>query len=355
MRRVILKTSVFFFILVAFNRIFWIWLPEGWENVGYYNKQRIFFEHYAHETNTLLFGSSRTFAQLDPLLFDSLNATHGLETRSYMLASSAVFYNEMFTHMEELFEDPRAPGNLKYLIVELSNIVTLYKNNLLTPRQSYYITPRSIPNLLQQLSAEDLKPLTKIVNAGYYLASLIADLSHLGYGNAKLQMLTHSETPSDSVWIHGKGHFSLSVRHPLHQRGVYRDRHNELMADTSVIADAFHRIDSINNTSSTQRFNSLVYQKYLDLITRFEARGVHVVIMLPLNREIDGELMSLYNALPDDHKINLCTIASNIPQLRHVDHWFDTGHINADGVVLLTSAFSDAFIGRIPSRNTLTE
>lgn len=343
------KTAVFIILLVIINRSTTAFLPAGWENDSYYKRRADFLKNYANTCNTLFFGSSRTFAHIDPMLYDSLNFQSGLHTNSFILASGSEFFNEMVWHIHNIFNNPSAPQKVEYLFIELDNLVTLTEVNLYTPRASYYITPKSTFTFVKRIWAERISVGDRITQTLYYLSSCLVNLTQSGYGRRKIECLIPAH-PDDTPEIHEpvRGYVGLNTDLPQFRLTDLQKRHQDFMRDTTIIQRIFKSIEDADRVSSNRRIlNPEVLRTCLDLITEFQARGIHVVYVLPIRSWMTSSLKSLYRALPDKHKIDMSKTASTIPQLRYAAYWFDGGHLNDKGSRLYTNAFAEEVAGTI--------
>ncbi len=341
-RRFLLKTLVFVIVLVTINRSLGLLFSKGWENPIYFKKREVFLNDYAAHCNTIFYGSSRTYSHIDPVMFDSLNALSALHTDSYMLGTSSVFFNELLYQIDALFKDSRAPKNLKYLFVELDDYLRLTERNLYTPRASYYITPHTIVRFLRTFYADEPNVKSILKQTTYYLSSMVVNFAQSGFGRSKLdQLINPLLEPQEDSWILRRGHFALSIDRPEHRQSGYIERYNALRADTTALQKALDLIKSLDSGINRQSsINPLVLNGYRNLISDFKSRGVHVVVVLPMRNGVDGKLKTLYDALPEGHKIDMSSVATQIPELHTMSQWFDIGHLNIHGVRFYTQSFA---------------
>lgn len=341
--RFFVKSLCFVTLLLIINRSTGLLLPTGWENTSYYMKRGDFLQNHATNCNTVFFGSSRTFSHINPILFDSLNTLNGLQTNSYMLGSSSVFFNESLEHLHGLFNtEASSLKKIQYIFFELDDLITLSSINLHTPQASYYITPKSLFPLLRRLCQEELSPLKMITQISYYVSTCIVNTLQLGYGRDKMKHYLVMYERDKYFLDTQSGHRGLSYDLAQYRSGEYNRRHQVLMHDTMAIQQIFEQIEDAEALGDNGAFcNPDILETCIDLITEFQERGIHLVFVLPLRNQMKGSLKRLYQSLPVDHKIDMSKIASGIPELRQVAYWFDTGHLNTMGVRLYTRAFTE--------------
>lgn len=115
------------------------------------------------------------------------------------------------------------------------------------------------------------------------------------------------------------------------------------LLDTQFIRHAFAYIDSMHQNPIQQgMYNPRVYNTYVEFITRMEKLGVHVICIVPMRRKITAELLSLYQALPEGHKIDM-SAHPDIDLLGTARYWFDGGHLNSDGAEIYTRLLAESF------------
>ncbi len=344
MQRFVLKVLLFVFLVAGMNRATGLLMFNGWKNPNYYLKEDEFFKHYAADCNVLFFGSSRTFRQIDPVLFDSLNALDGQHTNSYMLASSASALNETLVHINEVLNAPRTPSHLKCLVVEVDDRVYVPKDNLYTPRASCFITWNTLTPFLTRVYAEDGPLWYKISQTGYYISSWLIDAAQLGYGSEKVRgSIEYDASHKSYEWMQRQGHTALNYDLPKYRSGSFYTRHQLLMQDTAFTQLNCMRIKNLEaGCPHPGNYNPAVLAAYTQLAAQLAKRGVETLFVLPLRGGLSPKLKCLFEALPES-KIDMASRAIKIPELHYTHYWFDRGHLNSDGVKLYTDAFARAW------------
>jgi len=358
MYSVIIRILIYFCLIALLTRMTGLLLPDGWENLQYSTKKEQFLTDYLHDCNTLFMGSSRTYAHVDPIVFDSLNALAGVYTNSYVLANSASFFVENILQIKALFSDELNGSGIKYLILELDDQVTLELANLYKPRKTYFVTWRTLRSNLSFLWQAPIPQIAKLVQSGYYLNSCIVTMTEFGYGTEKLRLVFERITgKKDIAWmIARKGHRALDYRLPRYQEGTYKSRHDKLLADTTIIQKNFDVImDGVHEDSTSYVCNTEVLKAYLELADVLGAQGVRVTFVLPIRGYVRPDLLALFQALPDGSKINMGAVAAGIPALHYAAQWFDPGHLSQQGVQLYTPALSSEWIHLIKNQDAKTE
>ncbi|HLF62367.1 MAG TPA: hypothetical protein VI603_01345 [Saprospiraceae bacterium] len=345
MRRFIFKTLFFIVLLIVLNVQTKRILPFGWENTEYFAKMEHFRKTYQAGTNTLFFGSSRTLRHIDPVVFDSLNALRGIYTHSYNMASSAVFFNEQFYLFDYFFHDSSSTQDLEYLFLELDDLVIMADIFIGTTRGAYYVNASNLEKISTQIVLSPIPLNEKIAQIYYHLAGMIANDCHIGLGGEMLKHLLSRPRPPMPRPAARMGYTPIdTIFYEFRHTKNWQERRQELEKDTQIVHRLFERRASLyRHPVLTDLYNPLVLATYQDFIAAMQQRGVHVICILPMRGVVEPALISLYQALPDQHKINM-TAHPDIEKLKAVKFWFDTGHLSLYGSRIYTELTSDAFI-----------
>ncbi len=350
MIRFILKFVVYISLLAGANTYALILMPPGWQNPEYFQNLREFRKHYQSGTNTLFFGSSRTQRNVDPVLFDSLNAQHNLYTRSYVLASSAILLNEQFFLIDQFLEDEKSIDEVRYLFLELDDEIAILSDFRQTARGAYYINVSNIGGMIKQILTSNVSLTIKIAQCYYYLSEMLRYRMYIGLGRERLQRYFGKQRQRLATSAN-RGYRPLSTTFPEYQRApLLREKHELLLRDTAYIGRQFKIRETIFNEHRTNLHNPVVLLKYEQFIAEMKLRNVYVICVLPIKRIVTPELVSLYYALPENHKINL-TGHPDIEQLNYVKYWFDPGHLNIAGARVYTRLLADEFEALIAQEN----
>ncbi len=343
MRRFILKMIAYLILIMSINSAVETMMPYAWENSQYSDNLRYFESNWQSSTNTLFFGSSRTFTNVDPVAFDSLNSLNGIYTRSYVLASSAAFFNEQSYFLENFFKNNKSTLNLDYVFLELDDNISIDSENLYSGRSAHYINASNLFPILRQIVISR-RPLNyKIRQCFYFITSMLRHKAYMGYARKRVKRLLDRRSKDKLLQMSNKGFRPLNVSSDAYQSSQRLQQvREELLRDTNYIHRNFDTFDSLFHQTPGDIYNPLVLKKYKDFISKMKMRGVHVICLLPMRRHVTLELISLYRAIPDDHKIDM-KVKHESKSLKAVKYWFDRGHLNADGARIYTRLLADEF------------
>jgi len=264
------------------------------------------------------------------------------------LGISAAMFNEQCYILDRYFSDASAIKNLAFLFLELDDYITIAPENVGTTKVGSYLNTSTIKRVLMQLAVSTLPMLDKLRQCWYHIVTMMTHKAYMGQARVTLNALFFSQDipdiPRDSLMGYSPIDWSL----PQFQHGDFVMRHMRLMDDTTIIQRNFRYNNAFNTESSGGSYNPMILERYLSFIARMQKQGVQVICMIPIRGTISKDLLSLYRAIPEGHKINM-TANPGIQSLNYAKYWFDTGHLNKDGAQIYTQLLSKEF-GQVVSK-----
>ncbi|MBK6640313.1 MAG: hypothetical protein IPG39_03330 [Bacteroidetes bacterium] len=167
------------------------------------------FEHFTasdSDYNTVFFGSSRTFRQINPVIFDSLLQDY--QIKSFNCGAPAVSNPEQYYLYEQFLKNP--PPGIHYAFMELKPINYISRVNLWTPRNYYWHTPEWVIYVYQYLNQSMLPLKNKIGYSLDYSFSLFLKYTHWGGLN-----LPHEKPAKKEAILGYKGNGYLPLEDQL--------------------------------------------------------------------------------------------------------------------------------------------
>ncbi len=330
MRKFILKILLFAallsFVLLLADRH----LPYYWGNEGLVSKMnKVIADEYRYDTYFV--GSSRMYRHIQPSLFDSLN--NG-KTRSFNLSYSGTKPPETYHFLKHFIEE--CSDDTKYIFLELNMITDLAEVNRNSLRAKYCL---DFPT---------------------YKTAFMACMQNKRYGIAWNYTISYLSSiwkmgMLESIWkFNGKTNYPQAL-------GPYGDGYyglDEEKVDAGTTDSTFiKRLDNFfkDTTVLTKRYEATIKEykrnksflpaapanvaKIKSLIRQAELKGIQLIL---LRQPRNPGLLSLYNAIPDTHKIDMCD-----PMKYHefylAKYSFDVGHFNGEGAEMFTRALVDEF------------
>ena len=278
-----------------------------------------------NQYNTVIFGSSRMYRQLDPLLLDSLLIN--LNIKTYSLASPATYYPESF-YLYENFIDRLNNNKIKYAYMELQHL-ELFKNNASTIRGNYWNTYSSLVNCL------------KFINDSHYSEKKKYQMKTIYYSSFFNRIIDFSSMrhffEDHDTYTRKAGFYPLEDE--LLNNKALQKRNDLLYTNQMVLKTVVHaanQIDSINTFKP--KLNQAYLSHLTQLIKKSEEKGIHLIYILPprLNLQYYKELIPICKALPKSNIIELATYKKN-KALYDIENSFDYDHLNKKGVDIFTN------------------
>jgi hypothetical protein len=135
MKRFIIKVFVFLMLPAIAYIVLNSFLDPYYGNPHYAKKYEYISENES-KYNTIVFGSSLTYRQFIPKLFDSLMVDHSLST--FNMAIPAIRTPEIY-YLYDKFLDEIDPGAFNYVILELKPLYLIDEVNINTQRNNYWL------------------------------------------------------------------------------------------------------------------------------------------------------------------------------------------------------------------------
>ncbi|MEM1327518.1 MAG: hypothetical protein AAGI23_16275 [Bacteroidota bacterium] len=328
--------TLFLVLVTVFSTILYKWSGDRsqyfdeYEVAGVRAKKEVFAAH-KEEYNTVFIGSSRTYNQIDPSIFDGI-----IGTQSFNLAYSAVQPFRIFDYVAAVAE---MKPDLAYVFVELSPLSRLYdgfkeSQHLHALDEERYQTALDVfgkNNLPLRLHAESVKDYTKLLAYKY-----------IGFNSAKrwravLDIYEPQEQFVDRQPYLTAGFFPTdSVKNdksPMRQRQRYFQEHPETMKryDHSTQRDDFSKerdqlVDEWKNLQS-------LFSEDTKIILLIPPRNPEnsIVQTAKLKYFLEQEGMTIFDFSDSD----------DYPVLFQVDNSNDEVHLNLKGAQIYTRLIAE--------------
>lgn len=332
MKRFLTMVLVFFVGLLGLVLIRFVVSP-------YYSGNPVFGAKLAEyrkmeaSVNTAVFGSSRMYRHIDPLLLDSLLGDRNVST--YNFADRGSFNPESY-FLYERFLDDLPEGSIRLAYLELQELNNLTPGNALTTQGSYWNSPSMLRYCLGYIAGSDLTFFGKWKLRVKYLMSFlyrIIDLTTLKY---------LAETPGPVQGIRGFYALDEQVADGVGIKPLL-ERYEEVRADSTEFGRRRKAAGKIPVLYASGAQGNAYFLKYLNrLIDRSAKKGIHLVLVLPprLDEPAYRELVPVVKALPQAHAIELASL-SKYPELYEMAYTFDVGHLNSRGANFLTTQLAE--------------
>lgn len=299
----------------------------------YSEKQSFYFQDPANY-NFAVFGSSRMYRQIDPLLLDSLLEEHNISTFNFATAGA---YNPESYYLYENFIRKIDENAIEFAILELQKLNLISEKNIKTTRGNYWNTIPILKYSLNYISNSNYTTESKNVIRKKYLKSFF----YRCISFHKIYILKHYLFKS-KINMKGKnGYYPLEDE--MKNNALILDRYQTFHKDTSAIIERIHAASQIGSLGNENAFLNKAHLKYLQqLIIKSADKGIHLIFFISPRLELDfyTELIPIYNYLPKEHVVEIANY-NKYKQLYLTKNSFDVGHLNTTGAGILSTYLAE--------------
>lgn len=337
---------IVFFIIIYFiiGRIISIIIPYHWGNPWYSTKIQYLEKLESNNLpNAYFFGSSRVYRQIMPAIFDSTYySLSNKNIKSFNLGAPATFCPQVY-YLYEKFLNSALSQNTKYVFIELMDIDLIEEDLMHQERASYWLNLSDIFfgfNNINNNPSINLATKTKYISN--YSVSYLENLLHIGHFGQ--QYLDNNYYNLDYLGEEKDGFFSLERDTMISTNETFKNqlinRNKDLIADTNALKN--RSINSEKNFNSKNIPLDVVHLNRInELIDLSEKKGVSIIFILS-PRNFSLNLIHLYNAIPENNKIQLSN-SKEYPELYLMKNSFDIGHLNTKGSCIYSSLMATEF------------
>ena len=319
----LIKKVLVFFLIFIFTNIALNYFFESYhDDIDYnniYTVKKEFINQSPNKYNTLFFGSSRTYRQINPSVIDSICEKSNI--KSFNFGSPGTFNPESNFLMNRALENNQL-NQVKYVFLELTAPITIEKENYYVARGYYYINLENLKLAVGYFfNNPKLNLFNKIKYSFPYVQGFI--LNHIFF----IKPLKDRETITNvCLGKNQNGHYALDKDLEENNSKKLIAFRNDFLKDTTKLGERRKYA-----TESTNHIN-LPYSNYLkNLVTEFNKNNIQLFFIIPPRV---GELASL-SALKKDpllcNRIIDITNSDKYPELYSFENSFDIGHMNSKG------------------------
>lgn len=334
MKKLILRTIAFlltFFSILMFSDV--LISHEGTSNTLFLEKLKHFNEHQ-DDYDTIFIGTSLTYRQVDPFLFDEITARRSFNFgRPSMQASEKI--NSLLSMLDSGLLD-----NIDYVICEGGFFYKFPATGLKERLQEdalYFYSFQDFYNELFFLT--DTAP-----NLNKWFEGFTTISEHFLKSRIKIRPpAVRSKLNSEKLFAinQNKGFFSLDNQYlgKIHERRIKFLKKPEYYVAKYVNASQKAQTPKRKNLTPPQA----LLTKYYSLIDRFNEHGIMLVYLFFPNHTKSNNpanekyyTSSIISQLPQSQVLDM-TDVSQMPELSHTDHFYDENHLNSRGSHFLTT------------------
>ena len=333
MTKFIIKGLIFLFIIVLLLFVRKEITPFYTGNLLFKTKHEDFTKR-SEKFNTVIFGSSYVYRQINTPLFDSLLNKYELSTYNF---GTGALYNPESYFLFENFLQSIDSGQVKIAFLELQTLRHFLPENQRTTRASYWNDERFLAYSINYIRDSDYPAdkkyaMYKLFVESYFYSFIDFSIieNHFRHGNTR------------ELGLNGFYHLEQAMLESTKNTAFENRWNNFQFGDgKSKLAERVIAAQKVTESIPQEAIN----KTHLELINHFiEAshdKGIHLIIFLPsrLAESQYDELIGISNSLPLKNSFQLYQYPK-FSELYEVDYSFDYGHLNREGADIFTKYFA---------------
>jgi hypothetical protein len=273
--------------------------------------------------NMAIFGSSRMAVGLEPAVFDSCFAlATDKKIHTYNFSSFGTWNQENSYLFKIFLEDSSLSGNIKYVLMEYQNVMSIGWERLSTDKVVYYQT------------------LDNLQFAWKYSHASVSSYKWLGYVPAFL--LAYAENQfnlgSSDIFIKAR-----EISHAFNSYG-YTDIRGEKKQNETIDPFQYAKSYKKYRWADEKKLNSIYFSQMNQLQVLASKKGIELIWILP-PVAVTEEMMAVFNSIPDTRKMNFNDV-DRYPLLFQKKYWYDKTHFNEKGARLFSAIVAEEFSRR---------
>ncbi len=338
MRKLILRLLLFIAVYVLAGHLIKSMMPYYWGNPWWSAKMRI-LEKTDTRPTVYFIGSSRTYNQIIPAVFDSVMAGTGSAIRSFNLGSQATFTPQTFHFLEHAMESGDIPrGSTVFL--DFMDTPKMSSDLTSSARYTYWVDTKEISFIIRTYKeCKGRRDYTEFLSG--YLIAFLKNTFHIsqfkgmvGQYESQYQELDH---------FNSAGFLSLTKEfsYDPKRRADLSMRMNELRSDTSMIGKKKNKAITVR-ASNTGSICPVFMDRLTTLNTLCLEKDIDLIHLLAPTLTTKSE-WAAFNALPQKTRIDMGD-PNVFPEFYQLENLFDRGHLNEKGAQLYTTYLAQEFI-----------
>ena len=309
-------------------------LPFYWGNTTAKIKTEYLIKHQ-NNFNTVFFGTSKFYWQVNTSLFDSLT---GYKTKSFNYGIDGIKEPEIFYYIDNILD---RDTNIKNVFIEAFDIgISPDISNLNTLRLKYCFDTKSWIFTTKSIISSSYPLNDKLYSLFFYTVNYFEWLSKFDMLKDVVKEGTYTVNITDYLGANNDGFVSIEKRSPgKHLIGDSSNAPSLLLKVKQANTELFQHPLNIPNNDAY--FSSLKQE-----IIKIQQKNINVFLIL----EPRCNEPQLINIIPSFIKLNQHGLAKfNLadatihPEFYDPDNVFDAYHLNKNGAILNTQELADSF------------
>lgn len=330
-----------------------LFTPYHWGNPWFSSKIQFLEKENNLKYNAFLFGSSRIYRQINPVVFDSTyNSISEEKISSFNLGAPATFNPQTYYLFEE-FLNSDISKNTKYCFIELMEVDLLSDYFMHEERTSYWQNYSDILFVGKSIYFnEHLGLKSKIKSALNYSVAYIEKILHLGhFGN---QIINPNYYDDKYLGKQTNGFFPLeydyeTTKDERVKKHLYKRKQSIIEKPELIESRKIKSANSYNNISND--FDKVNLNRILELIQKSNQKGIQLIFILS-PRNGSHRLVNLSLQIPEENIIDMSN-PHKYNLFYNVENSFDIGHLNSTGAELYSKLLAIEFQKKTLTHNSV--
>ncbi len=365
LQKIIIYSTIYFISAFAITTVVYHYLPDNYDLVEdpYLISKLNYFTAHGNEYNTVFIGSSLTMRHINPVLFDSLTTTYGIN--SYNLGLPGMRPFRTYDLVNRLLNNKSV--QLQYILLEL-NQLDLIQSNYNNKSIMYSMDHEKFLFSIRSTFDSNLAWIKKCFYLFQYLRAYLYKYSGFGLFHLLHPLPISDEVTKANVLMqeHTEGFYAkdFELRNTTNDniKEGYLAENMELLEDTSVISKNIELQISKYGQKYLHEKQSIYLEFLGNLRSKSKKKNVEIIFVLPprLSETATNSIYPVYKKLDINQKIDLSD-PKKFPEFYTVQNSFDINHLNSKGSNFYTSYLAQQFLRIIggkykkASKNTIDQ
>lgn len=350
MKSIAIKFILILVVVGLLSLIIEFTLPYGWADEVQYPKIA-YYKKNQNQFNTLFFGGSLEYRQINPKVFDSIMKKNGFAIKSYNLGVDAHILIHSIADLEGVIKNN--PNNrIKYIFISLSSEPYFFIRNKNTSKHLAWNNASSTYRAITTLFQMGEQPLQKNIKYCYlYFRSWFMNAFKMGMLSDAVKFHTNTDSLYNKyVGINNDGFF------PYNDEQQYLISFNKGLDSIVTGSRKWYvenpkRKDSIlqaninqfNTYQQGDKVNQAQVNMMLSIIEKYAKMGIDVYYILPARAITSyNYLLPIYYALPKERCINIAD-PRKYPEFYTKQNSYNFHHVNKKGAIQYSKTLAEEF------------
>lgn len=341
MRKVLIFSLLLFLILQCVDYL----PPFYYANPGFVTKME-YLKNNHQQYNTLVIGSSRTYRQVVPAVFDSLNQK---QTATFNLAMSGALALEAFAFLDDLLET-MIVDNKRFILVELQPFNPIPDENLHAARTKYFLDYRWYRFAVDYfIERKDLSYNEKEKIIKDYTISYIERILKIGLLKGMMNAMVYKKLDKSVLGKNNDGYYAYSdqiisekIKGNKYKRDLLIQKYENFLEDRTILDDVHQTTKEVYEKRDFYPVSKAYLQQVNYVFEKAKKKNIHLIFFLPPRLgSVYRNLLPIFQQIPENHRLDMAN-PFHYPEFYDIAYSFDRGHLNDAGAIVFSQKLATA-------------